>query len=48
METFVCAKCKSVEDELTRFPGSLCLACWERKMEGQPIERPDFSRIFKK
>ena len=45
-ETFTCATCKQVNDALTMFPGGICLACYEKKMADQPLERPNFIRAI--
>ncbi len=41
-----CKKCGEETDELAVFPGGICLSCYEKKMEGQPLEKPDFIRTI--
>ena len=42
MATSICIECKREVAELEVFPGPRCLACHARKVEHEPLERPDF------
>ncbi len=51
-QTITCKACKAEMDELAAFPGTICLACHEKKFNAElarnhgVLPRPDFSKIF--
>ena len=43
----VCRDCKAEIEYLCDFPGPRCLKCHAKKMEGRPLERPDFRKALR-
>lgn len=46
MDEKTCKDCGAKIEYLADFPGPRCLKCWAKRMEGQPLERPDFIKAI--
>jgi hypothetical protein len=42
----VCRDCKAEIEYLADFPGPRCLKCWAKKVENEPLERPNFIKAI--
>lgn len=42
-----CTQCNRTIDILETFPGGLCLQCHARKVEKEPLTKPDFIGTIK-
>lgn len=42
----VCRDCGARIEYLADFPGPRCLACHAKKVEHEPLERPDFTKAI--
>ncbi len=44
-ETFTCARCGKQENNLSRFPGGVCLSCYEKKEGREPLTEQGFNQM---